>query len=77
MPSFSQAVKAVDKTVKPRRITSVIWASLTVGFLISIVNTLFLCYEYGAYNLGNMGLKTVGPRAFDFAMNAKLKFKVM
>ena len=70
MPSFSQAVKAVDKTVAPRRITGVIWASLAVGFVISIVNTLYLSYEYGAYNLGNMGLKNVGPRAFDFAMNA-------
>lgn len=70
MPSFSQAVKAVDKTVKPRRITGVIWASLAIGFVISIVNTLYLSYAYGAYNLGNMGLKHVGPRAFDFAMKA-------
>ena len=72
MPSFSQAVKAVDKVVKPRRITAVIWAALGVGFVISIIDTLYLSYEYGAYNLGNMGMRHVGPRAFNFAMTSIL-----
>jgi len=42
--------------------------ALALGFTISAVNTLHLSYEYGAYNLGNMGMKKVGPVAFDFVL---------
>ena len=66
MPPFT--VKAVDKVVNPRRITSVLWLALALGFAISVVNTLYLSYEYGAYNLGNMGMKRAGPLAFDFVL---------
>ena len=68
MPPFTQAVKAVDKVVSPRRITPVLWLALALGFTISIVDTLYLSYEYGAYNLGNMGMKKTGPVAFDFVI---------
>ena len=68
MPPFTQAVKAVDKVVSPRRITAVLWLALALGFTISIVDTLYLSYEYGAYNLGNMGMKKTGPIAFDFVI---------
>jgi len=68
MPPFTQAVKAVDKVVKPRQITAVIWLALALGFTISVVDTLYLSYDYGAYNLGNMGMKKTGPVAFDFAL---------
>ncbi len=68
MPPFTQAVKAVDKVVSPRRITAVLWLALALGFTISIVDTLYLSYEYGAYNLGNMGMKKTGPVAFDFVI---------
>lgn len=72
MPPFTQAVKAVDKVVSPRRITAVLWLALVLGFTISVVNTLYLSYEYGAYNLGNMGMMKTGPVAFDF-VNAEIR----
>ena len=69
MPAFTQAVKAVDKVVSPRRITTVLWLGLALGFTISVIDTLYLSYEYGAYNLGNMGMKKTGPVAFGFAVS--------
>lgn len=68
MPAFTQAVKAVDRVVKPRRITAVIWVALGLAFAFSLADTLFLGYENGAYNLGNMGLRKVGPSAFNNAV---------
>ena len=44
--------------------------SLVVGYVVSIANTLYLGYAYGAYNLGNMGLKNAAPGAFNKAINA-------
>ena len=68
MPPFAMAVKAVDKVVSPRRITAVLWLALALGFTVSVVDTLYLSYEYGAYNLGNMGMKKAGPEAFNFVL---------
>ena len=70
MPAFTQAVKTVDKIAEPRRITTAIWLAIAFGYALSVFDTLHLCYTYGAYNLGNMGMKWVGPRAFNFAMSA-------
>lgn len=68
MPAFTQAVKAVDGVVKPRRIALVIWLALGLGYTVSIVDTLYLGYNYGAYNLGNMGLRKVAPQTFNRAV---------
>ncbi|HCK09908.1 MAG TPA: hypothetical protein DHW45_08535 [Candidatus Latescibacteria bacterium] len=69
MPAFAQAVKAVDGVVRPRRITLVIWLALGLGYAISVVDTLYIGYNYGAYNLGNMGLKKAAPSAFNRAVS--------
>jgi hypothetical protein len=65
MPAFTQAVKVVEGTVKPRHIALVIWLALGLGYTISIVDTVYLGYDNGAYNLGNMGLKKVAPQTFN------------
>lgn len=72
MPAFSQAVKAVDGVVRPRRIALVIWLALGLGYTASIVDTIYLGYDQGAYNLGNMGLRKVGPSTFNAAVSAFL-----
>ena len=72
MPAFTQAVKAVNGVMKPRRIAIVIWLALGLGYTISIVDTIYLGYDQGAYNLGNMGLRKVGPNAFNQAVAASL-----
>jgi hypothetical protein len=69
-PAFTQAIKVVDRGVKPRKIAMVIWGALILGFVVSVVDTLYLGYAYGAYNLGNMGLQKVAPSAFNKAVNA-------
>ena len=75
MPAFTQAVKAVNGVVKPRRIALVIWLALGLGFTVSIVDTLYLGYSYGAYNLGNMGLRKVAPQTFNRAVATLLNPK--
>lgn len=70
MPAFTQSIKAVDRVVKPRKIAVMIWAALALGFVISVADTLYLGYAYGAYNLGNMGLRKVAPSAFNSAVKA-------
>lgn len=70
MPAFTQSIKAVDRTAKPRTIAIVIWGALALGFILSVVDTLYLGYAYGAYNLGNMGLRKVAPSAFNRAVKA-------
>ena len=70
MPAMTQSVKAVDRVVKPRQIAMMIGVSLILGYVVSIANTLYLGYAYGAYNLGNMGLKKAAPGAFDNAINS-------
>lgn len=72
MPAFSQAVKAVDGVMKPRRIALVISLALGLGYTVSIIDTLYLGYDQGAYNLGNMGLRKVGPSTFNQAVSASL-----
>jgi hypothetical protein len=54
MPAFTQAVKAVDGVVKPRRIGAVVWLALGVGFAVSLTDTLFIGYQHGAYNMGGL-----------------------
>ena len=49
-----------------------LWLALALGFTISVANTLYLSYEYGVYNLGNMGMVKTGPVAFDF-VNAEIR----
>ena len=68
MPAFTQAVRAVEGSVKPRRIALVIWLALGLGYTISIVDTIYLGYDNGAYNLGNMGLRKVAPQTFNRAV---------
>lgn len=70
MPAMTQSVKAVDGVVKPRQIALMIGVALVVGYVVSVVNTLYLGYAYGAYNLGNMGLKNAAPGAFNQAVNS-------
>ncbi|MBT3602279.1 MAG: hypothetical protein HN521_04360, partial [Candidatus Latescibacteria bacterium] len=70
MPAFTQSVKSVDKVVKPRTIAVVILGALALGFVLSVADTLYLGYTYGAYNLGNMGLRKVAPSAFGRAIKA-------
>lgn len=70
MPAFTQSVKSVDKVVKPRVIAGVILGALALGFVLSVADTLYLGYTYGAYNLGNMGLRKVAPSAFGSAIKA-------
>ena len=70
MPAMTQSVKAVDRVVKPRQIALMIGVSLILGYMVSVANTLYLGYAYGAYNLGNMGLKNAAPGAFNYAINA-------
>jgi len=72
MPALTQAVKAADGVVKPKRIALVIWLALGVGYTVSIVDTIYLGYDQGAYNLGNMGLRKVGPQSFNQAVSAFL-----
>ena len=55
MPAFAQAAKAVDGVVKPRRIAVVICLALALGFAVSVADTLFIGYRFGAYNMGNYG----------------------
>lgn len=69
MPPFTQAVKAVNRVVSPRRISAVLWLALALGFLVSVFDTLYLCYEYGAYNMGNFGMKNTGPVAFNYGLS--------
>ena len=75
MPALTQAVKVADGVVRPRRIALVILLSLGLGYAISIADTLNLGYDQGAYNLGNMGLRKVGPRTFNQAVSAFLNPK--
>ena len=70
MPAMTQSVKAVDGVVKPRQIALMMGVSLVVGYIVSVANTLYLGYAYGAYNLGNMGLKNAAPGALNKAINA-------
>ncbi len=70
MPAFTQAVKAVDRVVKPRRIALMIWVAVGLTYILSISDTLYLGYTHGAYNLGNMGLKNAAPGTFNKAINA-------
>jgi len=70
MPAFTQAAKVVDGVVNPRRIAKVLWITLGLSFVLSVSDTLYLGYRYGAYNLGNMGLKHVAPLAFSQAVSA-------
>ena len=70
MPAMTQSVKAVDRVVKPRQIAMMIGLAMLVGYVVSVANTLYLGYAYGAYNLGNMGLKNAAPGAFNKAVNS-------
>jgi len=70
MPAFTQSIKAVDRVGKPRTIAVVIWGALALGFVLSVADTLYLGYAYGAYNLGNMGLRKAAPAAFSRAIKA-------
>jgi hypothetical protein len=70
MPAMTQSVKAVDRVVKPKQIVLMIGLAMVVGYVVSIVNTLYLGYAYGAYNLGNMGMKNAAPQAFNKVVNA-------
>ena len=70
MPSFAQAVKAVDGSARPRRVSAFIWIALGFAFAVSVADTLYLGYEYGAYNLGNLGLRKMGPGALRSAVTA-------
>ncbi len=65
MPAFAQTVKAVDGIIKPRRVALVLLLAIGLGYTLSIADTLYLGYSHGAYNLGNMGLRKVGPRTFN------------
>lgn len=70
MPAFTQSVRTVDGVVKPRRIAAMIWGAVGLGFVLSVMNTLYLGYTYGAYNLGNMGLHKAAPGTFNQAVRA-------
>ena len=61
MPPFTQAVKAVDRVVKPRRIAMVIWGALGLGFAISMADSLFVGYKYGAYHMRLLRGAARGP----------------
>ena len=69
LPAFTQAAKAVDGLVTPRRIAWVICLGLGVGFAISLADTLFLGYRYGAYNL-RAHLVWVSKYAFNQAVSS-------
>ena len=63
MPAFSQAVNSVDRVASPRQIEIVIWLAFGLGYVTSIADTIYLGYDKGADNLGNMGLRKAGPNA--------------
>jgi hypothetical protein len=75
MPALTQAVKAVEGSINPRRIALVLGLALGLGYTLSIVDTLYLGYDNGAYNLGNMGLKKVAPQTFNRAVSSFLNPK--
>ncbi|MDA0709632.1 MAG: hypothetical protein O3B73_05400 [bacterium] len=70
MPPFTQSVKTVDRMAKPRQIAWVLGGALMLAFVLSVADTLYLGYTYGAYNLGNMGLQKTAPAAFNSAVSA-------
>ncbi|OGG46162.1 MAG: hypothetical protein A3F84_26140 [Candidatus Handelsmanbacteria bacterium RIFCSPLOWO2_12_FULL_64_10] len=70
MPAFTQAVKAVYGTVRPRRIAAVIWLALGAGFAVSLCNTLFVGYRYGAYNMEKGGVMVGTQSVFNQAASA-------
>lgn len=72
MPAFTQAVKAVDGAVKPRRVALVLSLAIGLGYTLSIADTLYLGYAHGAYNLGNYGLRKSGPSVFNAAVKEVL-----
>ena len=46
MPAFTQAVKAVDGAVKPRRVALVLSLAIGLGYTLSIADTLYLGYAH-------------------------------
>ena len=68
MSAFTQAVKVVDRVVSPRRVATVIWVALGLGFAISLTNTLYVGYTYGGYHM--RGLAGVGRGSFNEAVAA-------
>ena len=61
MPSFTQAVKVVDRTVRPRRVATVIWVALAVGVAVSLIDTLYVGYTYGGYHMRGLSGAARGP----------------
>ena len=61
MPSFTQAVKVVDRVVSPRRVAAVIWVALGVGFVISLIDTVGIGYIHGGYHMRGLTGAARGP----------------